>query len=385
MKAKLKLFAIYILRMIMNILHIFPVKKGRIIFFSFHGKQYSCSPKYISEYLSENFPGQFEIIWAFREPEKFAFLKEKGIKTVKYASFMRLYYESTAQVSINNIGSFSWIPLRKNQLHINTWHGGGCYKKTSLGESRNSDIMNKTLLMTAQETSYMISSSRFSTEYVIPNDFGYKGDVLNIGLPRNDILINGDRNSVSEKVRKHFDIPPNEDIILYAPTWRYDNAEEIVMPDIEEVKKSYEKRFGKKCVFIFRAHSWMLCKASSENFIDGSDYPDMQELLLTCDMLLSDYSSCIWDYSLTYRPCLLFTPDLDKYVEERGFDIDIMRWGFPVCRTMKELNEQICNFDMDDFRAKMKKHQEDLGNYDTGVSCEKLGKLLYDFCFDVAE
>ena len=62
-----------------------------------------------------------------------------------------------------------------------------------------------------------------------------------------------------------------------------------------------------------------------------------------------------------------------------------MRWGFPVCRTMKELNEQICNFDMDDFRAKMKKHQEDLGNYDTGVSCEKLGKLLYDFCFDVAE
>ncbi|MCD8117253.1 MAG: CDP-glycerol glycerophosphotransferase family protein [Oscillospiraceae bacterium] len=382
MKAVVKLIAIYCLRVVMYVMRIFPVKKGRVVFFSHHGNYYSCNPKYISEYLEKSYPGEFEIVWAFTCPEHFRELQDRGIKIIRYGSLARLYYEATAQVSINNIGSFSWMPLRKSQLHINTWHGGGCYKKVSLGEKKNDSVMKKTLIMTAQETSYMISTSKYFSEYVIPNDFGYNGYVLNCGFPRNDILINGDRLAIRKKVGEYFCVGEDCDLLLYAPTWRYEKKKEIILPNFKEIKNAYTERFGRECAILFRAHPWMLFEVDGDELINATDYPDMQELLLACDMLISDYSSCIWDYSLTYRPCLLFTPDLDEYVADRGFDVDIYEWGFPVCKTNESLCSTIRSIDDDKIRKAMEKHQNDLGSFERGEACERIGKLIYNFCFE---
>ena len=104
---------IRILRVFMTVLHIFPIKQNRIILNSYTGTQYSCNPKYITEAILKRFPDKYEIIWTFKEPDKFQFLEEKGIKVVKYASIKRFYYEATAKVSINNIGSYSWQPIRR--------------------------------------------------------------------------------------------------------------------------------------------------------------------------------------------------------------------------------------------------------------------------------
>ena len=163
-KSLFKLCAIYILKLFMILLHVFPVKNNRIIFNSYSGRQYACNPKYISMYLNEKYTGKYELIWAIRNASSYKWLTEEGIKVVEYYSLKRLFYEATAKVSINNVGSFSWMPNTKNQLRINTWHGGGCYKKVGLSETCNDMIKKRTMELTAKNTSYMLSTSKYFTE-----------------------------------------------------------------------------------------------------------------------------------------------------------------------------------------------------------------------------
>ena len=152
LKPLLKLAVIYVLRFVMRVLSIFPIRKNRIVINSYRGEQYSCNPKYISQGLQKMYPEKYEIIWAFKNPGKYYDLKKSGIKLVSFASIKRFYYEATAKISINNIGSYSWMPVRKGQEHINTWHGAVDYKKVALSEINNDAVMKKTLLMSARET-----------------------------------------------------------------------------------------------------------------------------------------------------------------------------------------------------------------------------------------
>lgn len=374
--AIIRLVTIYMLRILIHAMHVFPVKKGRIVFNGYRGQEYSCNPKYLSEFVENKNSGEFEIIWAFRRPQEYDFLTKRGIKVVKYSSLRRMFYEATAQFSINNVGSFSWLPLRKGQIHINTWHGGGCYKKVSLGEKKNNYFFKKSLIMTARETSYFISSSRFFSDVIIPNDFGYHGKLLEVGMPRNDILINEKNTGTYRKsICRQYQIPEENRIILYAPTWRYDRMEEIVLPDVGRVKKAAEKRFQGPCTVLFRAHANLKAVLTGE-FVDVSEYADMQILLLISDMLLTDYSSCMWDFSLMLKPCILFVPDLLKYKKERGFVVDIEEWGFPICKNDRELEEVIIMLDEAEYKEKIRAHHTSLGSYEKGNASEAVYKLI---------
>lgn len=338
------------------------------MFHSFKGKQYSCNPRAITEYLLEYYPDKYEIIWFFRNPSKYKDLENKGIRVVQYVSLERVILEVTAIASINNFGSFNWIPRRRNQLHINTWHGGGCYKK--LRTDALSDITRK---LTADQTSHMISSSRFFSDYVVRGEFQFRKKILEIGMPRNDVFFNADRLQENNKnIRKKYGVKDDKAIILYAPTWRF-NAEPSC-PDFSMVKEAVQKLLGKDVVLFSRVHHYL--RQTLRDSIDTTDYPDMQELLCAADILITDYSSSIWDYSFTYRPCFLYAADVDDYIENRGFDKDIYTWGFPVCKSDKELYDAIVNFDQEDFRQKMENHHKDLGSFENGHATEKFCSFL---------
>lgn len=118
-----------IIRNALKMLWILPVKKDRVVFRSFQGASYSCNPKYISEYITKNRRDDFEQIWLFKDPKKYVFLRKKGIKVVPQKSIRAVYYLITAGFLIDNLGVQSYIPIRKSQTVINTWHGGGSYKK----------------------------------------------------------------------------------------------------------------------------------------------------------------------------------------------------------------------------------------------------------------
>ena len=111
-----------------------------------------------------------------------------------------------------------------------------------------------------------------------------------------------------------------------------------------------------------------------------TDYPDMQELLCVCDALITDYSSSMWDYSLTRKPCFLYVPDLKRYIEQRGFDKDIYTWGFPICVNNEDLEYAIYSVDLFDIERKMQNHQLDLGSFEKGQATSKVVKLIADIC-----
>lgn len=382
LKSIFKLIAIYLLRGFMWILHIFPVKNNRIIFNSYSGRNYACSPRYITEYLLNEFPNKYEIIWALKSPSKYRYLEEKGIKVIKYASIKRFFYEATAKVSINNIGSFSWMPRTKSQLRINTWHGGGCYKKVGLGEDHNDFVRKYTMALSANNTTYMISSSKYSTNYVYPHDFGYKGEVLNIGFPRNDIFFTNSKEEIKKKICKFYKLEQDTKLVLFAPTWRYNTLDEIILPDFEIIKQACRKKFNGEWVVLFRAHELMIASAKKGSYINASDYSDMQELLIAADLLISDYSSCIWDYSLKDEGmCLLFAPDLEQYKVERGFDVDIEKWGFPVCKNNLEIIQCINDWNATEYKQKMDEHHTELGSFEDGNACKKMEKIIEEFCW----
>lgn len=369
-----KVIRMHVLRLAVHGLHIFPVKKNRVMFNSYHGRQYSCSPKYISEYLEKY--KDLEIIWAFEHPENFQFLKERGIKTVKYHSFKKIFYEATACVSVDNNGLYSWNPVRKQQEHINTWHGGGCYKKSGLQDGSNW-MMRHLFATGVKETTLFLSSSAYFSQKLIRESFGYKGKILNCGLPRNDCLVKNGGAEQRRLIHSYYKIPEDVFLVLYAPTWG-SSAEKMLL-ECDRIQQAVTMRFEKNCVIMYRAHYFSPSK-DAEGMIDVTDYPDMQELLLETDLLITDYSSCIWDFSFTYKPCLLYTPDLKEYEENKGFNLDIHKWHFPVCETVEDLEKTILQYDEELHRKNMELHHSELGSFETGEATKIVGSLIFSLC-----
>ena len=111
--------------------------------------------------------------------------------------------------------------------------------------------------------------------------------------------------------------------------------------------------------------------------INASQYPDIQELLCAADILITDYSSCIWDFSFTFKPCFIYAPDLKKYQDEQGFYTPIEDWPFPLAKTNQQLMENIIVFDDEKYKQAVKKHHADLGSYETGTACEQFCRAVF--------
>lgn len=355
---------------LVRILYAFPIKQNRIIFHSFLGKQYSCNPRAISEYIIQHYPNQYEIIWAFIETDKFKYLEKDNIKLVKYRSLKRIFYEATSKISINNCGTYSWIPLRKKQIHVNTWHAGGAYKKLQ------SDIfVSLNRKKTGRETSHMLSSGSLFSKYMLQQAFEFKGKVLEIGMPRNDVFFSkADIKKRTEIIKKYYQLAEEKFIVLYAPTWRFDGN--IPQPDFNIIEKGIRKRFNKEAIILVRNHNYSNHKYT--NSVDVSDYMDMQDLLCAADMLITDYSSSIWDYSFTNRPCFLYVNDLSKYETDPGLCTDISKWGFPVCLNDSELYDEIISYDVNVFEKRIEEMHQYYGSFENGNATEKFCQLILE-------
>lgn len=364
---------------ILKVAFLLPVRKKRLMFISFNGKQYSCNPKYISEYIehSENFKG-CKIVWAFQDPEKFRFLAERGIEVIKHRSLRYLYYRLTSGVYVTNMGEMPTLPTRPSQLYINTWHGGGGYKLCGFRNAvKHHDIYYaKKMANSFSRATHFISTSAIGTRDVIRESFLFKGNILEIGQPRNDVFwIDG--TEFKKRVFDYYKLPIDTKICLYAPTYREIGKLYDAHLDFVALKEHLHKRFGGNWVVLYRSHQFLDNLEIKNNVISATAYPDMQELLVAADFLISDYSSSIWDYSFTYKPSLLFTPDLKAYQGDRDFYTPIKTWGFPIACNNAEVVSIIDNFDLDIHRKNMEKHHMIYGSFEDGHATEKVCKLIH--------
>ncbi len=390
-KEKLQYIITAFVRNLSKIFWIIPIKQNRVAMISHGGTQYSCNPKYISLYLQKKQPKMFDIIFALRASKKWNSCDEHIVKMPSLSFF---YYFCTAKVIISNGGMPTYLPKRKNQYVINTWHGGGAYKtnKVNIEEKDVTKPRTRMDLYKAHCTDLVLSSSDWFTKHAIPElVLRYTGEVMPCGMPRNDIIYRGEHKPIRDKVSKYLGIDADREIILYAPTYRgsidsmqVQSEKKFTMDlNVEQLLHAVQNRFKNRPVLLIRAHHAMNMAEhlKSADIIDVSDYPDTQELLCSTDILISDYSSTIWDFSLTKKPCFLYCPDLDYYLnEDRGVYTPIETWPGILCHTNEELEQAILNFDEAEYVKKVEKHHRDLGSYETGTACEQVCKRIAEVC-----
>lgn len=374
------LITIHITRIVFRILYLYPIKKNRVLFQSFREKQYSCNPKYISEKLHELYGDDVEIGWSFRNPEQFEYLKKQGVRVMKARTPEFYKFALTAKVVCVNTYYKPALPRRKGQYFIRTWHGGGAYKR--VGKMEKLPTLKKWYLSLQQEGADLyLSSSKAFTELTLHDSFGYFGEIFEYGMPRNDILINGKNERTIKEIRDEIGLKDGEHLVLYAPTFRYNTKLDSFGLDYRNLTDALSARFGGQWRCAYRGHHVTFKTdhtKTAEGAINLSDYPDMQRLLLASDVLVTDYSSCIWDMSLMKKPAFLFAPDLKAYTSERDFYTDIHTWPFPLSESNEELKKIISEFDSEQYSRDVDRHHLTLGSCETGRASEMAARRIYD-------
>ena len=375
MKFFLKYMFIRMLRIFLSLFRCFNVK-NRIIFFAIPNYNYICNPKYIAEKI-KNKKIITDYIWVIKNKNNEV---PDGFKKIKLYSLKYFYYLSTSKIIINNAAIIPYLPVNKNIYSIYTWHGGGAYKKVELDMPiANNKWYKKRTLIGVPTVSFYLSSSRKFTEIQANATHIDKKRFINTGLPRNDLFFYKDKiNEINKKVREKYDFLSNEGIILYAPTWRDDSRKIINQISELNVLKAFEKITNKKVKILIRAHYNTKKYYADSKCIDVTNYPDIQELLCAADILITDYSSCMWDFSLMYKPCFIYATDIDQYKQERDFYTPMSEWPFPIATNTDELINNILNFNQEEYVQKVKQHHKDLGSFEDGHACERVCKLIED-------
>jgi CDP-glycerol glycerophosphotransferase len=377
-KGYIRIAIVFSLRLILHIFWMIPLKRNRIFFASYDGKQYSCNPKYMFEYLYKQYGTRYEYVWCLNDPSKMP-IAYKHIKTVKWHSIIQIFYIMTSKVYIYNLGQWAVIPIRKSQIVINTNHGGMAYKLIKW----NVDKLNIFYLKWVdtfinKRLTYMLLSSKIYGDQILSGYTINKNTFLSTGFPRNDILFNA-LEATSTMVRNTLSIDSEWGIVLYAPTFRGSQKEARTVSDIdvEKLLIALSKRFGKKFIFLYRMHFHIdPDEPLIKNGINVSAYPDMQELLCAAEVLISDYSTCMWDFSFTLRPCFMYAPDIFDYNSERGLGIPMDAFPFSIAKNDDELENNILNFNNATYIENIKRHHKDCGSFEHGNATKRVCDIL---------
>ena len=332
------------------------VKKGRIMCWAYSFKQYSCNPRYLTEHLLENNP-EFEIYWVFRGGIDTSVI-DKRIRCVRYKSLEYFKLVNTAEFFITNARTdpyrIYWHK-RPGQKYLMLWHGGVALKRIEKdAESQLSYSYLKKAKIDSKVCDLMISGCRFQTS-LLKEKFWYDGEILEKGIPRNDVFFMKDKHAgMKEKICRKYGISKDSRLILYAPTFRRDNSIEPYRINwssvIPELTRIYS---GEEVTVLLRLHPNLIGKADTSSLIndkaviDVTRYHDMQELLCVADMLITDYSSSMFDITMLKKPCLLYATDIEKY--DRGYYFSFTELPFPLARNEEQLMENMQNFDMETY------------------------------------
>lgn len=356
---------------------IFPLKKNKIVFFPYNGKYY-CNLKYITNCLLRE-KLDFEIVWVSLDSE----IDNTRIIKCRKNSVEFFYHVLSAKILIYNSGFVNYIPKRQGQIFIETWHGGGAYKKIAkvFAETKNKYLRNR-IINSVNRNDYIISSCSAFEKAFKSDTLALNPKYCNFGMPRNDIFFDIRKiNRVKDKIFNKYHLKDKK-IVMYAPTFR--DGGFINTIHFDSLLKALENRFSSEFVLFLRCHPHLskdiFENYSNDNIIDVSDVTDMQELLCATDILITDYSSCMWDFSLTYKPCFIYANDIDCYKQERDFHTPITDWPFPVATNNEELIVNILNFENEEYIKRIKKHHKALGSYEDGHASKRVYKLIKKVC-----
>ncbi len=378
MKENLKLIFAYLAYICLYCFRFFPVNRKKVMFLCYDGKQVADSPYYIYLHLLKNNP-YLHFVWGVSPVAKYE--KQNGTLYVNRRSLAFFYHIMTCSVFITNCGHLLYIPFRKQQCSIDTWHGGGAYK---LMKTPAKNFWKNNWKIKMQCLNYTISCNKRFTQIVRDTNWEGNRNFLEIGMPRNDILFNKNEMQIqNQTLRKQFQLSMTDHVVLYAPTFRgnYQNPDKFDFSiDIARVKKSFQKRFQRNVKFLFRGHhAFTESLKKDEIDLNVSNYPFMQNLLCMTDALITDYSSSMWDFAQTGKPGFLFTPDISEYIENRGLYTSIDTWAYPYATNMDDFCHLVDTYDRESSLRKIQSHLDYLGSFEDGQATQKICNLISEY------
>jgi CDP-glycerol glycerophosphotransferase len=290
-----------------------------VLFESFQGKVIGDSSLDIFKELRSR-RSDLEFIWTVGSNTK----APEGARGVLHGSREWLQAIATSRYLVNNT-NFPWY-FRKvqGQVYLQTWHGTPLKR---LGRDIENNHLTKSYLDTMDREAtfwdYLISPSPFCTE-IFPGAFNYAGEIIETGYPRNDRLTKTtsvERQAIREKIGID---DPSTIVVMYAPTWRdYNRSATGNWQSVNFMDENIELPEGFKMIYRGHTNTHAAHKDSvAGRAIDVTMYPDVTELYLAADIMITDFSSVMFDYTVTGKPILFLAPDLEKYRAERGFYFD---------------------------------------------------------------
>ncbi|MBC6458762.1 bifunctional glycosyltransferase family 2 protein/CDP-glycerol:glycerophosphate glycerophosphotransferase [Actinomadura sp. HBU206391] len=366
--------------------------KDAVMYISYNGKQFSDSPRAIhTELMSRG--STLEQLWEVNDaqtevPGTVRAIRRRGAE----------WYDALAssRYIVSNVRMPEFFKRRPDQILIQAWHGtplkkvGRDVKEVHFSYAPGMATVKKKETKSEPklaEWSHLISPNRFSTEILGRAFKGSYEEILEVGFPRNDILYSPDADKIVAEVRARIGIPDGKRVILYGPTWRDDQYygrgryKFDLQLDLDEAKR----RLGDDHVLLIRPHSNVVdaVPGAGDGFVyDVAAYPDVNDLFLIADVLITDYSSLMFDYANTGRPMLFFTYDLEHYRDTlRGFYIDFEKESpGPLLRTSEEVIDALVNIDQvaKDYQEAYDRFAERFCDLDDGRAAARVIEQVFE-------
>lgn len=368
------------------------VKNNKIIFMNYLGRPYGCNPKYIAEeIIKRNLP--VELVWVTKKissknkksfPNVFKFVEYKNVKKcIKEFSSSKIW---VCNYHLNKLFMYG-LCKKDEQKYIQTWHGSLGIKK--IEKDVPSLIIDDVWLNNAKKnselTNYWVSNSSFE-DNIYKDALWANNGILRFGHPRNDIFFisEQEKNNIKQKVYKSLGVKDEKKIILYVPTFRegtlIDKKFEHYKIDVDKIRQSLSQKNGDDWEVVVRMHPHFKQQhykyLGFENVICANTYSDIQELLLASDAMITDYSSCIFDFMLSKKPAFVFATDIEKYNTQRGFYYPLETTPFPIATNNEELIKNIENFDLDKYKLEINEFLEEKGCIEDGSASKRVVDLI---------
>jgi len=354
--------------------HKFKTEADTALFEVFNGRSSGDNPRPIFERLLARRP-DLQVRWAVAD---LSVPVPAGTEPVVIHSSEYYRMVNSSELFITN----NWLPpqsvARDSQRILQTWHGTPL---KTLGLDRfhsGSDRQRKRMREMTSLWDALISQNPYSSE-IFRSCYAYGGPVLETGYPRNDILVNGAPKKLIASTRKSLGIRDGQRVLLYMPTWRENEKSIFSELDLSRLKKE----LGDEWVVLVRGHA-MNSKSrstfSTAGIVDVSTVNDPAILYLLANVLVTDYSSSMFDFTITGKPVAFFVPDIERYRDElRGMYFDLSKSApGPLVSTTNELIEVVQSLPSvtGEFKEKYELWRTEYNPWDDGRATERVVEFL---------
>lgn len=369
-------------KILTNVCQALPIKQkqNKIFFESYYGGQYGCNPKYLSEWITNHTPGnEFDVVWSLNKP-----INIPGVRVVRNGSLRYFYELATAKVIITNFRTTTDFKKRKGQYYIQTWHSSLRLKQIEKDIEKSLPVHYLEMAKNdSPKIDLLLSGCQVSTE-IFKRAFWYKGEIFDVGSPRNDLFF---RKNVAllENIKQNLGISIETKVVLYAPTFRKNQRLDYYQLEFDKLTENLGKRFGGEWICLIKLHPHLMNFSKqltdAKNVLDVTDYDDIQELLYISDVLITDYSSLMFDYALTKRPCFLYMSDYEEYIYDRGLYFDVLSLPFITVYNQQELSQGISQFNQEVYEQEVIKFLNQVGSFEDGRCCERVVERIREVCY----